>query len=223
MSRMRRQVAVSRDLILGAAVNRFLRNGYTRTSLSSIAADIGVTTPALYWHYSSKEEIFAAAVKHMLVSFVTYVRESVSAEDPVQRLAQTVEAHVTWQLEQADLASAYAATVGMRALLADTSAEHQAMLVGIQREYMEDLKSTLAEGNRSGAFACPDEGVAAYAIVTMCEYVHAWFRPDGRLTVAEIAGHIVNLALRSVGAGSGVPPGSESETSDEYLAALASD
>lgn len=198
MSRMRREAAVSRDLILGAAVSRFLRNGYTRTSLSSIAADVGVTTPALYWHFASKEEIFSAAVEHMLISFVTFVRESVSATDPAGRLAQTVAAHVTWQLEQADVASAYAARVGMRALLADTPREHQAMLVGVQREYMEALKSTLADGHRLGVFVCPDEGVVAYAIVTMCEYAHAWFRPDGRLTVAEIAQQIVGLALRSV-------------------------
>lgn len=191
---------VSRERILEAAASRFLRHGYAGTTLASIAADIGVTTPALYWHFGSKEVLFASALEQVLVSFVTYVRESVVAEDPVERLAQTVAAHVTWQLEQAEVASAYASTVGMKPLLTGLSEEHQAKLVGIQREYMRDLRTTLAAGRLQGSFDYSDDGVAAYAIVTMCEYVHVWYSPGGRLEVEQVTRQLVELALRSVGA-----------------------
>ena len=107
---------------------------------------------------------------------------------------QTVAAHVTWQLEQADIASAYAASVGMKPLLAGLDEQNQTKLSAIQR----DLKATLAEGKRSGLLKYPDEGVAAYAIVTICEYVHVWFNPRG-LTVEQATGQMVRLALRSVG------------------------
>ncbi|MCG2621836.1 hypothetical protein LVY72_07880 [Arthrobacter sp. I2-34] len=158
----------------------------------------------------------------MLVSFVTYVRDSVDATEPVSRLAQTVAAHVTWQLEQAEVASAYAATVGMKALLTDLSDEHQTKLIGIQREYMRDLRSTLAAGRASGKFEYSDEGVAAYAIVTMCEYVHVWFKPDGRMTVGQVTRQMVNLALRSVGADEEAAGGRFSGTVSGALAASAS-
>lgn len=210
MPKAPRPPSVIRERILDAASSRFLRNGYAGTTLASIASDIGITTPALYWHFSSKEELFSSALEQVLVSFVTYVRESVDATDPVSRLAQTVAAHVTWQLEQSDVASAYASTVGMKPLLAGLGEEHQTKLVGIQREYMRELRSTLAEGRARGKFEYSDEGVAAYAIVTMCEYVHVWFNSGGRLTVSQVSGKMVELALRSVGvadrsAGDGLP------------------
>ena len=191
--------SVSRERILEAASNRFIRSGYPGTTLGSIAAEIGITTPAIYWHFKSKEELFSAALEQVLVSFVSYVRNSVDASDPVSRLAQTVAAHVTWQLEQADIASTYAASVGIKPLLAGLGEQHQTKLSAIQREYMRELKATLAEGKRRGLMQYPDEGVAAYAIVTMCEYVHVWFKPDGLLTVEKATGQMVRLALRSVG------------------------
>lgn len=195
---------ISRERILEAASIRFIRSGYSGTTLSSIAAEIGITTPAIYWHFKSKEELFSAALEQVLMSFVSYVRSSVNAKDPVSRLAQTVAAHVTWQLEQADIASAYAASVGLKPLLAGLGKEHQTKLSSIQREFMRELKATLAEGKRSGLLQYPDEGVAAYAIVTMCEYVHVWFKPGGLLTVEQATGQMVRLALRSVGVQEGI-------------------
>lgn len=199
MPKAHKQPNVSRERILEAASTRFLRNGYAGTTLGSIAADAGITTPAVYWHFGSKEQLFFAALEQVLLSFVTYVRDSVDATDPVSRLAQTVAAHVTWQLEQADVASAYAATVGMKPLFLDLGDEHQAKLIEVQRGYMRELRSTLAEGKACGKFEYSDEGVAAYAIVTMCEYVHVWFNSTGRLAVGQVSRQMVELALRSVG------------------------
>lgn len=193
--------SVSRERILEAAASRFLRHGYPGTTLGSIAADVGVTTPALYWHFGSKEELFASALEQVLMNFMTFVKDSVTSTDPVARLSETVAAHVTWQLEQADVASAYASTVGMKPLLAGLTADHQAKLIMIQRGYMRDIRSILEAGKASGQFDYSDEGVAAYAIVTMCEYVHVWFSLGGRMTVAQVTEQMVNLALRSVGAG----------------------
>lgn len=191
--------SVSRERILEAASNRFIRRGYPGTTLGSIAAEIGITTPAIYWHFKSKEELFSAALEQVLMSFVRQVRDSVDAKDPVSRLAQTVAAHVTWQLKQANIASAYAASVAVKPLLAGLGEGHQTNLTAIQREYMRELRATLADGKRSGLLQYPDEGVAAYAIVTMCEYVHVWFKPGGLLTVEQATGQMVRLALRSVG------------------------
>ena len=199
MPKAPRTRGASRERILEAASNKFLRSGYAGTTLGSIAAETGITTPAIYWHFRSKEELYSAALEQVLVSFVRYVWESVDAEDPVTRLAQTVAAHVTWQLEQSDVASAYSASMGMQPFLADLNPHHRAKLVEIQREYMRVLRANLAEGRAIGRFEYSDEGLAAYAIVTICEYVHVWFTPGGRLTVEQTTRQIVELALRTVG------------------------
>ncbi len=48
--------------ILDVALRQFQVNGYEATSVRLIADQLGVTTPALYYHYPSKEAILLAAV-----------------------------------------------------------------------------------------------------------------------------------------------------------------
>jgi len=40
------------------ALRLFLQNGYERTSLNQIAAQVGITKPAIYHHFKSKDELF---------------------------------------------------------------------------------------------------------------------------------------------------------------------
>ena len=47
------------------ALRLFSQNGYPGTSMSDIAAQLGITKPALYKHYGSKREIFDSILKRM--------------------------------------------------------------------------------------------------------------------------------------------------------------
>ena len=49
----------TRERILDAALDLFIEQGYDKTSLREIAERVGVTKAALYYHFESKEEIFA--------------------------------------------------------------------------------------------------------------------------------------------------------------------
>ena len=45
----------TRERILDTALDMFIERGYDKTSLREIAERVGVTKPALYYHFSSKE------------------------------------------------------------------------------------------------------------------------------------------------------------------------
>ncbi len=47
------------------ALKLFSQNGYLGTSMNDIAAQLGITKPALYKHYASKREILKSIVKRM--------------------------------------------------------------------------------------------------------------------------------------------------------------
>ena len=58
-TRRDRLVAIPRDeRILVAARQRFERAGFRHTSVADIAADAGVATGTVYWHFTSKERLF---------------------------------------------------------------------------------------------------------------------------------------------------------------------
>ena len=49
-----------RDKILDAAYDIFAEQGHGKASLNQIAKKLGVTRPALYYHFKSKDDLFAA-------------------------------------------------------------------------------------------------------------------------------------------------------------------
>ncbi|MNI27514.1 HTH-type transcriptional regulator MtrR [compost metagenome] len=49
--------------ILEVAYRLFARNGYEKTSLSMLAKEVGISKPAIYYHFSSKEVLFAALLQ----------------------------------------------------------------------------------------------------------------------------------------------------------------
>jgi AcrR family transcriptional regulator len=54
--------------ILSVALARFQVDGYRGTSVRDLADDVGVTQPALYYHFGSKDGILVAIVQPLIVA-----------------------------------------------------------------------------------------------------------------------------------------------------------
>src|ERR1700756_4752546 len=85
-----RQKAVSdlkRELILNAARTVFEAEGLEGASLRAIATRAGYTPAALYFHFDSKEAIYAEVLRDSLASLGGTVDQAVaSARGPKQKL-----------------------------------------------------------------------------------------------------------------------------------------
>jgi AcrR family transcriptional regulator len=55
-----------RENVLATAVEAFLRYGYRKTSMEDVARAASISRPGLYFLFSSKQELFAAAVERAL-------------------------------------------------------------------------------------------------------------------------------------------------------------
>lgn len=189
----------SRARILRAALMLFQRNGYEGTSLKKVANEIGISAPALYWHFDSKEQLYFEAMRQLLDDFVGYVYARVTADAPPDRLRELVHAHVMFQLEEQELAGAFMGSLGVRSrseLLSDTN---RATLVKKQREYVDEVRGILQSGQSSGDFRFEDLRVATFAVISHCEAVQSWFNPAGELTAEQVAQQYSRLALSMVG------------------------
>lgn len=58
-------MATTRDTIMDVATDLFIERGYEGTSLREIAERVGVTKAALYYHFSSKEDLVRALLEPM--------------------------------------------------------------------------------------------------------------------------------------------------------------
>jgi AcrR family transcriptional regulator len=64
-SRRERNVAATRAALLAIARKHFARGGYARAEIAGIAAEAGVTTGAIYHHFSSKKGLFQAVAEEL--------------------------------------------------------------------------------------------------------------------------------------------------------------
>lgn len=185
-----------RERILGAAGRLFGERGYVGTSMRDIAKEVGISGPALYWHFQSKEDIFFSFLDSVLREFVKSVEAAVTGRSPDQRMRQFVKAHVRTQLEQLDRTGAYAKLYGNAQLRNSLPAHLNAELENLERGYLEMCKDILREGSELGQFEFRELTPTAFAIINLCEYVITWFRPGGRLGVEEISDIYADLVLR---------------------------
>lgn len=181
---------------MSTATKMFLRYGYSGTSMKALANELGVSAPALYWYFPSKEDLYVEVIGSAMTDFFAYVAAAAESADPVERLDQMVRAHVEWQLNQADAARTFDLS---RAQIDDVSAERLAPVVRLQINYRDSIRAVLEEGREAGAFTFDDVKVTAFAIITLCEYVHSWFNPAGPLTSSEVASQLSSLVHQMVG------------------------
>lgn len=194
---------VGRDRVMETALRAFLQRGYAGTSMKALAQELGISAPALYWYFDSKEDLYVAVIDSAMKDFLAHVRQSVTDADPVLKLGQMVRAHVTWQLQQSDAARAFDLTMGVRTLAQDLPAERLAPIVKMEREYVEEFRAVLESGRKAGTMAIDDVKTTAFAIITLCEYVHTWFNSQGDMTVAAVANRYEGLVRNMVRASSG--------------------
>jgi AcrR family transcriptional regulator len=84
---------LKRGLILEAARKVFEAEGLDGASLRAIAAEAGYTPPALYFHFDSKEAIYAEVLQASLASLSEVVTQAVvPAREPDERLRAAARA-----------------------------------------------------------------------------------------------------------------------------------
>ena len=66
--------------IISAALNVFGRYGYQRTSMELIAQAAGISRPALYQHFSGKDDIFLAAGERMADELISAAETAAAAD-----------------------------------------------------------------------------------------------------------------------------------------------
>ena len=173
----------------------FHANGYAATSVRDIARALDIQGASLYAHVASKEDVLWSLVDGTATTFEEAVEDALAAtasNDPIDRLAALVEAHVEVVTGDPERASVF--VTEWRHL----SPERRAQVAGRRDAYERRLREIVADGIAVGAFRSIDPAIAATFVLTALNGVATWYRPDGRLTPDRIADQYVDLALRAL-------------------------
>ncbi len=178
-----------REAVLRAAIALFNRQGYEATSISDIAADLGVTKSAIYHHYESKEALLSAALDEALDSLASAVDEAAEATrdgSTRDRLRATIANAVEILAEHLP-----AVTLLLR-VRGNSPLERSALE---RRRHIDErlavlVRAAVAQGELRTDL---DPGLISRLVFGLINSLVDWYRPDGPITPEALAGHVVDV------------------------------
>lgn len=178
-----------------AAVSLIARYGYEAVSMRQLAAEVGVQAAALYRYFPTKEDLlFDLMTAHMQALVASWEAAQPATRDPALRLAAFVRNHIGFHVERRH--STHVNNMELRSL----SHDRLTAILRMRGSYEKELRQILRDGAEAGVFTVEDVTLTAMAIIQMVTGVIVWFRPDERLSVAEVTDTYHKMTLRLVGA-----------------------
>ncbi len=175
------------------AARTFVERGFSATSVSDIAAALGVTKAGLYHHINSKEELLFDIVSLGMDWLDEDVVKPVKGlRDPEERLRQILTRHAVLT----------ACNEGWITILLDDihalAPAQRRKIETRKRAYVDLVRGTLEELKSKGRLRDVDPTVAALGVLGMIIWLPRWVKPRRRLTCAQVADQIATLALNGI-------------------------
>jgi AcrR family transcriptional regulator len=181
-----------REQILSAAARHFAQRGYHGTNLQDIAEELGLTRPTFYYHFKNKQEILAT-ITEMAVGRAEGVLDQVAVGDgdAAARLRSFIVEYVRINV-------AYPEAPALFRSFHELPVEKQEQMRERRSAVDHRLAALIAEGAEDGSLRSPAPLITAFGILGAVNWMHEWYRPDGRLGWEEIADIIAGLLLDGV-------------------------
>lgn len=185
------------DSILAVALKHFAKRGYHATTVRAIARDVGVTIPALYYHYDSKQHMLVALLDFSMDIAEQKAQASIEAagDDPRAQLVNLTEALSLYMANYRELAFLDSEIRSLEGENLQVYAERRDRL-----ELM--LRSIIRRGQDQGSFATyASPSDISRALLSAIQGIAVWFRMDGPDSPEVVAQKYARLALALAEAG----------------------
>jgi AcrR family transcriptional regulator len=201
--RVEKKKAATRERILRAAVQIFSEQGIENAKLADVAEMLGMTAPALYYYFPSKEELVFACCADTLDEMIAGIREAAAGagRDPVERLRAIITAQMMFELKVAAVTPLLNGVLFGPQYLVNLLQEPQRERIVTQHRTLLNLyRSAITDGVAAGLFEVAEPTIAAFNILAMVQYSSIWFRKSGRRSAQSIAQDQIGFALRMLSA-----------------------
>ena len=190
--------ARSRQRILDSAARVFRQQGNT-ARLCDIAADAGMQTGSLYYHFDGRDSLVEEVLRLGIERTSSHVRLALEAApanaSAGQQLETAVRAHAEAILESSDYC---AANSRLFALACPEVRDRHYLL---QQEYGDFFHRLIAAAVVSGELRAEiDPAVVRMLLFGAMNWTAEWYRPDSGRSAAQVIDELVALVFRGLGA-----------------------
>ncbi|MET0235590.1 MAG: TetR/AcrR family transcriptional regulator [Kibdelosporangium sp.] len=182
------------ERLLAEATRLFAKQGFDRTSVQEIVEAAGVTKGAMYHYFGSKDDLLHEIYGRVLRDQTARLEKFAASEAPApQRLRAAAADVVITTIENMDDVKIFGQSMH------HLSPGKQRAVRAERRRYHERFRGLVEEGQRDGLLRAdvPADLVVDYFFGSV-HHLGVWYRRNGELSPAEVAGHYANLLLTSL-------------------------
>ncbi len=173
----------TRQRILDRAAELFAEKGYETSSLAELAERLGLTKPALYNYFASKQELYDAIILGTLSGLVETVTAAVAREaSPSTKLRRFMLSHARYFETHHD--GFVTMLIGFGGM---DNMELREDALALRNEHENLLRAILAEGVETGAFRSVDPVTASRAVLSLLNWMARWFKPGAGKSAEQFA------------------------------------
>lgn len=178
-----------REALLRVAARLFVEKGFDATTTRDIAEAAGMCSGSPFYHFRSKQDLLKAAMISGLEAGCRNMQEAIAGiDDPERRLYALIRTHLGNLLE--GQCNAPMLLYESRSL--DTAA--RAEIAAVTDRYQIPWQATLDALDAAGRIRAAAPPVRLF-LFGMLNWSSQWYRPDGELSLDELAKHAADMLL----------------------------
>lgn len=188
------EVTLSRkEQIEQTATALFRKRGFSATSMRDLANELGIEAASIYSHIRSKEEILQRVCFRMANEFFEAIDKTDKPDASAsERLQAAITAHVQVLTRNTEASAVF--LYEWRHL----SEPHHAEFLALRDRYEKHFREIIRAGIHAGEFKVPDEKFAVLTILSGLNWIHTWYKPEGKMTPDEIAANLATMLLNGL-------------------------
>ena len=184
------KVPDKRQAILRAATKIFAEKGFFNSKVADVAGEAGIADGTVYLYFKSKDDILHSIFDRAMEEFIAEGKSELEGiESPELRLQRIAELHLERLGSDRNMAVVFQVE-----LRGSTKFMQEFSAAGFH-DYLELIRKTIDDGQRSGIFRADIKPVVASKILygALDEMVTNWILSEKRYPLVPMAGEVLKI------------------------------
>jgi len=184
-----------REAILRSAIKVFARRGYFNSKVADVARAAGIADGTVYLYFKSKDEILHSIFDRAMEEFIAEGKREISLIEAADgRLRRVAQLHLEKLGADRDLA------VVFQVELRGSTKFMEEFTGGGFAEYLDIIRQTIAEGQKTGVFRRDIKPITAAKILygALDEMVTNWILSKRKYPLAPMADEVLKVFFGGV-------------------------
>jgi TetR/AcrR family transcriptional regulator, acrAB operon repressor len=200
MRRTKEEAAATRETLLQAALKVFSRKGFAAATLEDVAREAGVTRGAIYWHFGSKAELYAALTRAYSARSGEIVQAAAAEGGSLLEILERILVRLLVAVQiDASLRAVMELSLFQTERTAELAASRQQQLEG-SRALADNIAAVMGQGIAAGELRADlDPAAAARAFLAFQNgAVYIWLADPTSFSLKDSAAALANIFIQGI-------------------------